>query len=803
MNLPTASRPVPLARRGWRDARDTHLNDRWLVVALVACWLALQAVHWGSFLFHDAWRHNFPRVYSITRLADCGDLPRWNGTVDSGWPVIIETISSSLTNPVRLAYLYVTGCAGLDVVPAVFAYKAQILVMWLALAAGTYVLGRTLLRHHLAAVFLFAAVLFAGVGLDNLHSDQDAAILFWWPWFLACAVQAHRHRASVRGAVYANAAVVFLCLQALDHYPHFPVVVGGVGAALYALLYPAAAWELLRVQFRRLWPAAVLLLVLAVQLWIFRDAINGFIPSQRVGLTVDLSQSGESGWAQPSVLLTTFLPLGTLAGFDYLANSMHNWLAALGGPDQTMFVFRPNSLIYYFGFLPTVFCVVFLLQSGAHRVKIWWFALTIIIFAVALQETHISYALFYLPFFNAFRGYSLFGLFVAFGILIMSGYGVDALLSLGAARAHALARRSLVVVGVATGACVLAIGLLLNSHPVPPEVTSEVFQGLTADLLLAAVGALAVWVGSRSSRPTAWVAGLIGLMLVSQAIFAEGVYHFVGMPLDGVLQNYRLDADDTQNALATRATDPNTLRRKPCDSFAVCYLSRRDAVSLHVDEQGTFLRSPNEPVFQDGLASDVVRALDGITHPIFWFSSSVQGYASRQELVDALNAHQETIGDYLDQVTYVPLSELPRLTQTGSSEGQLMRLARGRDEIRLTYTSPGPGYINAAINYAPAWTATVNGARVEPLQANFNGLLVPVPASGRGELVLRYQSPSDDVFFYSRYVLVILGLSTALAVAWSSRRGAGATRSALAARPARHSATAPLVGATASANDAD
>jgi hypothetical protein len=652
-------------------------------------------------------------------------------------------------------------------------------------------------------VFLFAAVLFAGVGLDNLHSDQDAAILFWWPWILACAVQAHRHRASVRGAVYANVAVLFLCLQALDHYPHFPVVVAGAGAALYAVLYPAAGWELLRVHFRRLWPAAVLLLIVGIQLWIFRDAINGFIPSQRVGLTVDLSQSGESGWAQPSVLLTTFLPLGTLAGFDYLANSMHNWLAAIGGPDQTMFVFRPNSLIYYFGFLPTVFCVAFLLRPGARRVKIWWLALTIIIFAVALQETHISYALFYLPFFNAFRGYSLFGLFVAFAVLIMSGYGVDALLSLGAARAHALARRSLLLVGLATGACGLVIGLLLISHPVPPDVTGEVFRGLTADLLVAAAGAAAVWVGSRSSHPTRWVTGLIGLLLVSQVIFARGVYHFVGMPLDGVLQNYRLDADDTQNALATRATDPNTLRRKPCDSFPVCYLSRRDAVSLHVDEQGTFLRNPNEPVFQDGLASDVVLALDGVTHPIFWFSSSVQGYASRQELVDELNAHEEAIGDYLDQVTYVPLSDLPKLTKTGSSEGRLTQLARGRDQIRLTYTSAGPGYINAAINYAPAWTATVNGARVQPLQANFNDLLVPVPASDRAELVLRYQSLSDDVFFYSRYLLVILGLGAALALAWSSRRPAEARRFALPARPAHHSVAASLAGATASGTDAD
>jgi hypothetical protein len=150
-------------------------------------------------------------------------------------------------------------------------------------------------------------------------------------------------------------------------------------------------------------------------------------------------------------------------------------------------------------------------------------------------------------------------------------------------------------------------------------------------------------------------------------------------------------------------------------------------------------------------------------------------------------------------------------------------LARGRDEIRLTYTSPAPGYISAAINYDPGWTATLNGARVQPLQANFNDLLVPVPAAGRGELVLRYQSVSGDVFFYSRYLLVILGVSGALALAWGTRLGAGAysargttgltnagearrpgsRRSALGALSARHSAAVRSAGATASGNDAE
>jgi hypothetical protein len=359
-------------------------------------------------------------------------------------------------------------------------------------------------------------------------------------------------------------------------------------------------------------------------------------------------------------------------------------------------------------------------------------------------------------------------------------------------------------------------------------VGGEVFRGLAVDVLVGVAGAVAVWVGSRSNDPNRWVAGLIGLLLISQVVFAEGVYHFVGMPLQRVLHNLGLESDDTHTALATRSIDPNTWRRKPCDSFAVCYLSRRDAVSLHLDEQGTFLRNPNEPALQDGLASDVVLALDGITHPVFWFSSSVKGYASRQELVEELNGHQQAAGDYLDQVTYVPVGEIPRLGQAGtnvarSGDARLLSLARGRDAIRLTYTSPAPGYINAAINYAPGWIATVSGARVQPLQANFNDLLVPVPAADRGELVLAYRSASDDIFFYSRYLLVILGLSGALGLAWGTRPGAegdsargrtglahagkarrlGPRQSALAVLPAGRSAAGSSAGARADGPDAD
>jgi hypothetical protein len=759
----------------WRRSGGRAL-DGWIVLGAIGIWLGLQAAHWGSFLYHDAWRHNFPRFYSITRLAGCGDLPRWNGTVDSGWPTLIETISSGLTNPVRLSFLYATGCLGLDVVPAMYLYKAQILVMWLLLALGAYVLGKTLFRHRLSAAFLFAAVLFAGVGLDDLHSDQDGWILGWLPWILTCSVQAHRHRGSARGALYFTAMVLFLCLQALDHYPHFPFVVAVVGAGLYAILFPRSCWQFVRRQSPHLWPAAVLVLVTGVQLLIFRDTINGFIPSQRGDLIIDLSQNGESGWVQPTVVLTSFLPLATLAGFDYFAGSMRGWLVANGGPAQTMFIYRPNSLIYYAGFIPTVFCVAFALRPGAVRVKLWWLAFTAIIFAISLQETHISYAMFNLPFFNVLRTYSLFGPFVAFSVLVMSGYGLDALLSLESQARQRLARRSLAVVGVTTLLAALLEASLMAWRLAPAAVSTEILQGLVADVLVGALGAAAVWHAARAEATRRWLS-VLGVLLVSQVVFAEGVYHFLGMPLSGVLEDYKLDADDTTSALSTRARDPNEFFRKPCDAFAVCYLSRREAASLRHDDQATFLRNANEPVFQDGLADEVVRALDGISHPVFWLSAAVAPYASPQDLVRALNAHRDDIGAYLDRVTYVRDADVPRLADVGIGTGdpagaRLRTLDRSRDMVRLTYTSTAVALLNAAINYDPSWTARVDGHAVQPVRGNFNDLLVPLPpAPAGGEVVLTYHSASSDFVFYSRYLFIVAGVAGMLALAWQVCRG--------------------------------
>jgi hypothetical protein len=742
------------------------LDGPWIAFGALAVWLVLQLGHWGSFVyFHDAWRHNFPRLYSIARASGCGDLARWDGNVDRGWPVIIETISSATTNAFRLPTLILNGCLGLDVVPALFLYKAEILGMWLVLAASTYVLGRTLFRNRLAAAFAFVAVLFASLGLDDLHSDQDAVILFWLPWILLCAVRAHRNRTNSRGALYFNLSILFLCLQAFDHYPHFPLVIACVGGALYVLLFPRECAEFIRHQWRWLWPAVIPLLITGADAVIFRDSVAGYVPSQRGALNVDLSDNGESGWVQPTVLLTSFLPLGTLGGFDSFAHNMHLWLRAHGITNHNLFVFRPNSLIYTAGFIPTIFAIVFAIRPGMRRVRAWWLAFTAVIFAISVQETQISYAMFHLPFFDIFRTYSLFGLFPVFAVLVMSGYGVDAFLELRRVDRRRLLWRSVGVFAAGAALSLAVLVALTRYKPFNEAIEGQAAAGLAFDVAIALLGCVAIWFACRSPRARLGIVVLAATLIASQAVYTQQVYRLLGIPLADVLRNYKLDSVDSTKQGPELANAPNTYERRECVTFGQCYLSQRDTVSLRRDDQGTFLRNPSEPVFRENLLPVGTRALSGITHPVFWLSDRVEPFQTRPDLINTINA-QADLNQFLASVVLIPQAELPPGGFPAAPEGsqaRLLTLDRSRDQARLTYTSSGPSYLNAAINYKPEWTATVNGQPVPVLDSELGALMVPLPPGG-GDIVLSYRSREMDFFFYSRYVLAVIGVAAAFAI---------------------------------------
>jgi hypothetical protein len=308
-------------------------------------------------------------------------------------------------------------------------------------------------------------------------------------------------------------------------------------------------------------------------------------------------------------------------------------------------------------------------------------------------------------------------------------------------------------------------GLALNL-PINPDIGSQTATGLAFDAGIVVFGCLAIWFACRSTAAHLSVLVLAAALVISQVVYTQQVYRLLGIRLADVLDSYGLDSLDATRLAPEIADDPNAFERKECTQFGECYLSERDSVSLRRDGQGTFLRSASEPAVQDGLAKDAIKALSGITHPVFWLSARVQPYQGIDELLRTLNAHTGDIQRFLASVALVRHFEVPPEgfpAAPDDNDARLTTLSRAKDSVHLTYASSSPSYLNAAINHAPGWTAVVNGQPVKILDTEYGGLLVPLP-SGGGDIELTYRPPEMDYFFYSRYVMAAVGVAAAFAI---------------------------------------
>jgi hypothetical protein len=286
------------------------------------------------------------------------------------------------------------------------------------------------------------------------------------------------------------------------------------------------------------------------------------------------------------------------------------------------------------------------------------------------------------------------------------------------------------------------------------------------DAALIAIGCLAILLACTWRKARVGAVVLIAGVLISQVLYTEQVYRLLGIQLTDVLQHYGLDSVDLTALPSQVADDPNAFERKECNTFGECYLSRRESISLRHDDQGTFLRSSNEPAFQSGLSDAATKALSGITHPVFWLSASVQPYQARSDLIGTLNTNAADLNRLLASATFVPAWQMPPggfSTAPGDPDAHLLTLSRGRDRVQLTYSSSGPTYLNAAINHAPGWSAKVNGQPVRLFDAQFGGIMVPLPPGG-GDVELTYGYRALDFFFYSRYLLGVFGVIAIVAI---------------------------------------
>ena len=750
-------------------SRQPCACDFFLLAGVLALWIAVHAAAWGRLIYHDAWLYNFPVQFAFAKAMACAGMPEWFGTIDSGTPVSLYTTSFTLTNPLRLAWLFVTSCLKPAAGTAVYLHKIHVFSLYLIFAAGMYVMGRVLYRHPLSAVYLFAATLFAGLCMETAHSDQATTILFWLPWIVACMAKFHRERREPRAHWYLNAAVLLGALQALDETPHFTAFAAGLAALLYAALARAALLEGLRLHWKRLWPAALVLALTAFHLQYLMHELGHYGSSLRYamsahgGLRLDTSSMNETGFAQPTGLIGAFLPLGFMAPLNSLAAGLSAWLGEIGVPGVIPFDYRPDNTIYFVGIIAIVLATVFLMRPDDARLRLGWGLFALLSFLAALQQSRLYLLIFHLPFFDIFRSYLLLFLFGIVAILIMSGYGMDTLLTSGTALRRRLGGHALVLTAILTADAAIALGWLFTLRKTNTGLPASL--ALDAGVLLAGFAALG-WAVYGASEVRRGMAVVIAVLALSQAVYQGAVYRILSIPMAEGIARFGLDEADRTPLPAGVAGDPNALERKLCTHFAECYLALRDTASLRLDHEGTFFRSLGEAVFQPDLAPPVVEALSAVGHPVFWTSRRAEPYLDDAELAKRLDAHAADIADYLGQAVAVragDLERLGRLPQAGEG-AVLSHLSRGIDRLRLSYLAASPFYLNAAIAYDPHWRVEVDGKAVAAVRGNFGGIAVLLP-SGSGTIELRYVDRASELFFASR---ILMGLAGLAAVLWLS-----------------------------------
>ena len=746
-----AARPKP--RWIARSARLPFSPQLGMLIGVIVAWSAL---HWGFrevLIFHDAWKHNFPEVYGAARNSACGQFAHWLMSPDTGSPTVIYAISISLTQPIRALLMHWWACSQPQPFDAMLLYKLQIFVIYLGFALGMFVLGRVLFRHWLSAAYLAAATLFSGFCVDSVHADQAVVMVFWVPWCAAAMAMADRHAGERRGALYVNLAALFFSLELLDQSPHLASLAAVCAASIYGAMRFERLCGILR-QWRRLWPAALVLLVSAADLYVIHSRIYEYLPSQRVAITVHPSQFGQTGFIQPSAFFGAFFPLTFTAAFEEIASG-YGWRA---------FIYRLDVTALYVGTLPLLLVFSLFPRGGLRGSPLGWLVFSIVMVLISLQTSRLYLVLFHLPFFDLFRDYFHYFVYAVVGLLVVSGHGFDRLMYAARAERAAVLRSTLVVAtAVFVAGAVALAGVAYYGQGHGPGLWSYV-RPIAEDavILLVAFGlwAAAAWYPNFRARHAALA---IMALMVTQSIHAAGIYRQLGEPAHAAFDRYRMDEAMLRPYSAAEWADPARIKRVPCPTNASCHLAQRDAASVRRDLEGSFFRHRLNPVFQDSLSPDIKAALVGITHPVLWASAGLRPVPSVAALNAELEAHRGDLRGQLSRATY-----LIGATSAESSPTQPLvsfaDMTRGADGLAFRYRADRAAVANLLLTAAPGWQASINGIPTPIVSGNLGTIAVRLPA-GEGEVALQYDDPASRYFFWSRWLLAALGFGGAALLA--------------------------------------
>jgi hypothetical protein len=144
-------------------------------------------------------------------------------------------------------------------------------------------------------------------------------------------------------------------------------------------------------------------------------------------------------------------------------------------------------------------------------------------------------------------------------------------------------------------------------------------------------------------------------------------------------------------------------------------------------------------------------------------------YVPRIEVVpdaDALLARLATGSEDLTQVALVE-AELPsRFTGGGGASATVQVVTNDAQQLTVDVDATDRGFLVVADQFYPGWSATVNGADVPVVRANYLFRLVELPA-GRSRVALRYR-PASVTVGAAISLLTVIGV--VLAVGFARRR---------------------------------
>jgi len=703
----------------------------------------------------------------FAREVDCGVPPLWLYGVDSGTPSIIYNLSFSFTQIIRFFSLLLISCFEPNISLALIIYKIQIIASYFLFCIGMFFVGQSLYKSQLSATYLFTACLYSGLFLQSIHSDQNIIIIFWAPWIALCLIQAHK---KIKKCSYNLICASFLImLQALDQSPQFVIIAFSIAIFVYTIIFPKKILNIIILNKIGAFISIIPIILTILQLIIISDRIDGYVPSLRPSLILSPSQFGETGFLQPTAAISLFMPSTAIVAHPTLTNSMVSLLQQfdIGGSKM---LYRLDIAMIGIGAVSVMLSLAMLIGRGSLRAKFGWGSFTLLIAAIALQQTKIYYLLFHIPSFELFRSYLLVFLFATFSLLIISGFGFDRVITqplrIGRSTFNAGARFFIFGVAICFAFVILLIHL---QSPVTPALGNAFTFAVLSDVLpVAVIGALLAW---KFERPRTLGVLVIALMIISQADYQNRVWSTLG--LSGTVVLDRLGV--TEKANLWEGPDGT---RDACSTYAGCYLAPGAQTSVvNTGRNAPFLRAASEPALRADLDVDARAALQRIDLPIVWLSREVEAVDSDHKTVSKLNLFAEEADELLRRKTFIhrsdaaKLKSIPTALDNSNFKSRIISTDIKKDKTIVNINALRPVVLNLAVTYDTRWRAYVNGEQVPIMRANLGALAIAIPRGKHNIEVVYHDIGGKFIFFIRLFVGFAMTSLAVFIIGRSFRRG--------------------------------